>query len=75
MEEYVLIFEIPADFKVRLEAPSGTSKQDLIKMVTTEMLYEGEIDYNTDVVRDEWEMVAADPSLVNAYDEEFETVT
>lgn len=74
MPEYSLTFEIPAEFTIKIEAPEGISKEELIKLVTTDMLYEGTIDYNTDVVREEWDIASTQPEMVTAFDEDFEFI-
>ena len=66
MAKFKVTFPVQADFTVEVEASDNASKADIIKMLNEDMVWDGEIDYNSDVVRDTLteSLYADDPSLV-----------
>lgn len=66
MAKYKVTFPVQADFTVEVEANDNVSKEDIIKMLNEDMVWDGQIDYNSDVVRDTLteSIHADDPSLI-----------
>ena len=66
MTKYEVTFPVQADFTIEVEAADNVSKADIIKMLNEDMVWEGEINYNSDVVRDTLSesIYADDPSLI-----------
>ena len=74
MTKFKVTFPVEAEFTIVVEAPENTSKAGIIKMMTDDMVWDGRIDYNTDVVRDTLtQHLYADNPLHMFYVEESET--
>ena len=74
MTKFKVTFPVEAEFTIVVEAPENTSKVGIIKRMTDDMVWDGRIDYNTDVVRDTlMQHLDADNPLQMFYVEESET--
>ena len=74
MTKLKVTFPEEAEFTIVVEAPENTSKACIIKMMTDDMVWDGRIDCNTDVVRDSLtQYLHAENPLHMFYVEESET--
>lgn len=66
MAKYEVTFPVQADFTIEVEAADNVSKADIIKMLNEDMVWDGEMNYNSDVVRETLDdyIHADDPSLI-----------
>ena len=66
MAKFKITFPVQADFTVEIEAPDNAAKSEIIKMLNEDLVWNGEIDYNSDTVRETLtdHMYADDPSLI-----------